>query len=122
MISIPPIVRLNIREDKVIAVNLHQISSLAIEKQASLKRPKENANPDTAPEFETYTADVIRFYFPNGTGLNFEVGKNITAEEFEYAVSAIAESLYKTHQELEYIKQAEHEAKKKAFESAGEPA
>jgi hypothetical protein len=81
--------------------------------------------PQSEEDVERYTADVVRFYFPSGTGMTYEVGKDITEADFEYILTTLQEWVYLSRPEFEAIttekQKAELEAWNKAMEDEEPP-
>lgn len=108
-----PFIRILTRENRVIAVNANRLASFDIEQGAKRYRLKEGAPKDSKNknDYETYAADVLRFYQDTGNALIFEVGKDISQEEFYFASALLQDWVYRTQAELQA--QAELEAKRK---------
>lgn len=108
----PLFVKVITTDKQIVCINPQQLSSFQILKDAQLQRPKPGivGNPKSAEDLESYTADVIRFYFPSGTGISYEVGKDITNADFNYIVAALQEWVYLVADEFEAVNRAKEQA------------
>ena len=91
-------------DKQIVCINPAQLSSFQIQKDASLVKLK--AGVDKAKnedDLVRYTADVVRFYFPSGTGMTYEVGKEITEENFNYIVATLQEWVYMNKIEFDAV-------------------
>jgi len=113
-------------DKQIVCINPTQLSSFQIIKSAPLYKPKPGVTkPQSEEDVERYTADVVRFYFPSGTGMTYEVGKDITEADFEYILTTLQEWVYLSRPEFEAIttekQKAELEAWNKAMEDEEPP-
>lgn len=90
-------IRIVAREDSVICINAHQLVSFHIQSQATCREVPNDLNS------KTYKADVLRLYFNGGTALRYEVGKDITHEEFVFTCSLLHEWLHRSVAEIEAL-------------------
>ena len=103
----PPFLRIITRDDQVVCINLSQISSFEIRSQ----------EPFTPKDGEPFKADVIRFFYhTTDKVLTFIVGRQITAEEFNYTCAVLEELQYFTEAERTAIKIAKEKDAIKKFE------
>jgi hypothetical protein len=121
-ISISPLIRIITNDTQLVAININHASSVSINNKATCVKLKAEykGNPKDAAraDFDTYEAPVVQFFFPAGTGLRYEVGKEITQEQFDYICYAVGEILYQTKAEQEARHLAEHKRKVAEFEGA----
>jgi len=87
----PTFLRIISNNNTVVCINPLQLSSFQILEKAKCIDPKTK---------ETFEADTVRFFYPQGTGLVYSVGVDITQEQFNYICTALLEYLYLTETEF----------------------
>jgi hypothetical protein len=100
----PIFLRIKTSDQAVICINPLQLSSFQILEKAKIKDKDGNVQE----------LDTVRFYFPQGTGLSYSVGIDLTQQEFNYICSTLLEFLYLN--EFEYRAKTEAAEKKKVEE------
>lgn len=77
-------------DKSIVCINPHNLSSFAItpNKKISYK------------DGTSIQADSLDLYYPQGTGLSYSVGINITKENFDYVCGTLAEFVYLNEYEL----------------------
>ena len=91
----PIFLRIISSNNTVVCLNPLQLSSFQIVEKAHIK-----VKATTPQEPSEVIADTIRFYFPNGTGLSYSVGVDISQEEFNYVCNTLREFLYLSEPEF----------------------
>lgn len=99
----PVFIRVISSNNTVVCINPLQLSSFQIIEKAKIKTKGADGQPADV------VADTIRFYFPNGTGLSYSVGVDMSQDEFIYVCNTLREFLYLSEPEFR-IRSAELEA------------
>jgi hypothetical protein len=109
----PIFIRISTQENSIICINPNQLVSFHIEQQAECYHIKEGADPKSRDlaDYDKHLADVLRLYFVGGTTLRYEVGKDITADEFGFAVNLLSDWIYRSDAELTALAEAHDKAK-----------
>lgn len=86
----PVFLRIKASDNSVVGINPLHCSSFNIVENAKYKyQPTDKTKP-----VEERTANTIYFYFPQGTGLTYRVGLDITQAEFDYICATLLEFMY----------------------------
>lgn len=104
----PIFIRVTATNQQVICINPLHVSSFHIKEKAKFK-VRSNPADRNSPE-EERVGDTIFIYFPQGTGLTYRVGIDITQEDFDYICATLIEFMY--------LNEGEFRSKSEAIEKA----
>lgn len=104
----PVFVRVTATNAQVVCINPLHVSSFHIKEKSKFKVKVDPNDPKSA--IEERVADTIFLYFPQGTGLTYRVGIDITQADFDYLCATLIEFMY--------LNEAEFKSKSEAIEKA----
>lgn len=104
----PLFIKIITTDSQIVCVNPSQLSSFQVLREHQCARLKEGivGKPKGPEDLDHYTADVLRFYYPQGTQLSYEVGKDITKDDLNYILAALNEWVYLTSFEFQAMQEA----------------
>jgi hypothetical protein len=111
-------IKILVKDDRIICINPSQLLSFDIGKNIKLRTKKAGVvgTPKNEDDIEMHTADVIRLYSAQGTGMTYEVGKDISAQDFDYIVAALSEWIYLIRPEFKALEEQRAKEAMAAFE------